>query len=92
MKRSIKEPLSKKRRFAEASDTLIEAVLHDSLPNGTRQATRFWLGVLKSFLVENEIRIDMRSCCPTNLSNVLLLFLHHRFYLGLRKKKGKGYI
>ena len=56
------------------------------MPEQTRTATNFWVGVVECFCREKQVRIDLKACLAEELGDCL-----RNFHQGLKTKKGKTY-
>ncbi len=73
-------------RFDDLSKSQEEKLLHDAVPEKTRSANSFWVGVLQSFCLEKQIKLDLKTCSAEELEDCL-----RQFYPGLKTKKGSTY-
>jgi len=78
--------VSRIHRFDDISKLQEEKLLHDAVPEQTRQANNFWLGVLESFCREKQVPLDLTKCSAEVLNDCL-----SKFYAGLKTKKGEKY-
>ena len=77
---------AKKRRFCIVSDGDVAKAEEARVPNSTKTATAFWVRVLKAFCSESGTPLDLTTCSPSELNDVLC-----RFYIGVRNKNGQYY-
>ena len=78
-------PPMKKPRFLDVSEAAVSEACAASVPANLKFATALWLRVFSTFWEETGTTIELRSCCPKDLNQVLC-----RFYVALRNKNG-GY-
>ena len=82
----MEETVAKKARFAPVDEAALSAAIDASVPETTKVATDFWLGVFRSFCDQQGITIDLKKCSPSEFDAAL-----SQFYVGLRKKNGEMY-
>ena len=76
-----------KRRFIPVTEVDVQAAEQASVPTKTKEATDFRLRIFSSFCKENDQNVDLTTCSPKDLNDILC-----RFYIGMRTLQGDYYM
>ena len=75
-----------RHRFSDVTNSQLADIVDAAQPKSTKDATKFWIGVLFKFCQERNLEFDLDSCSASDLNEILQLF-----YAGLRTKTGGVY-
>ena len=61
-------------QFDDASASQERKLVEDAIPEQTRTATNFWVGVFECFCREKQVEIDLKTCLAEELDDCLRTF------------------
>ena len=85
-KRQKAEKARLRHRFSDVTNSQIADIVDAAQPQGTKDATKFWVGVLFKLSQEKIFELNLDSCSASILNEILQLF-----YAGPRTKTGGVY-
>ena len=63
----------RRKRFASVTDADVDSVVAGRTPKSTKNSTKIWVSVLKTFIKKSSLALDLKRCSKDDLCHVCVL-------------------